>query len=79
MVKAANDEQAKKKAKRFGKAAEQQYKNVYGKKVIWRFKEILDVVELFDQVLKDGGEVYYRFLNKTRLDQLRKILPPFPR
>lgn len=76
LVRAVSDADALRRAKKFGKEAQHQYKNVHGKKVIWKFRKVMDVVELLDDPLKEGSEVYYSLLNKTQLNSLRRTLDP---
>ena len=42
--------------------------------VAWEFTELLDVKELFLDELEDGCEVYYGFVNREELDQIRRMV-----
>jgi hypothetical protein len=64
VLRARSEDEALEKARKFGKASRQEYKNEYGKTVIWELREILDVVELFDETLEDGSEVTTQFSAK---------------
>jgi hypothetical protein len=37
-------------------------------------REVLDVIELLDDALKEGAEVYYSFLNERKARQLSAAL-----
>lgn len=73
VCRARSASEARKKAAMFGRASKQDYKNMYGKKVVWVFKEVLGVAELFDRTIREGTEVYYRFLDSKDLNHLRRL------
>ena len=64
LVRASSDQAAWERANEIGKAQEHSYANVYDKKVEWVLREVVDVVELLDDAMKEGAEVYYSFLNE---------------
>ena len=37
------------------------YKNVYGEMVSWKLHQVLEIVEVMDQRITEGSEVYHRF------------------
>jgi hypothetical protein len=37
------------------------YDNVFGNRVDWQFREVLEVQELFGEGIADGAEVFFRF------------------
>jgi hypothetical protein len=77
LVKAATEEEARVKAERFGKASEHEYRNVDGKRIVWRFKKILDVACLsWETAIADGSEVYYALLDEKRFRQLESAIRP---
>lgn len=77
LVKSATLEMARQKAEAFAKQSDLKYKNPYGEKVIWRFREILDAKELLDDTLFDGVEVYYTHLREAEIEQVHRMLQPF--
>jgi uncharacterized protein DUF4288 len=74
LVRARTEAEARKRARQLGRAAQQTYQNVYGKKVRWVLRDILDVVELFDSVLREASEVYFNFLKAREVKQVRRML-----
>jgi Domain of unknown function (DUF4288) len=76
LVRAATEEDARTKAAARGRAAEHTYVNPYGNRVAWVFREVLHVVELLDDTIADGTEVYHAFLSLDELEQLRRSLEP---
>ncbi len=69
----ANDEdEAKSKGEQMGKASSGDYKNVYDETVIWEFREVLDVIQLTAESIKDGTEVYYDLIGEEEVRRLRK-------
>ncbi len=73
LVKADDEHQARLRAGRLGEASRQHYKNEYGGTVVWQFKELLDVVELFDETIADGTEVYYSLIGEVGLGHIRSL------
>lgn len=76
LVKAGSERQVKAKAGKLGKKDEHEYLNVEGNRVSWVFREVLDVVALFDEALTEGTEVYYKFLSEEDLQAVRRSLQP---
>ena len=74
LIRAANEDEARSKARSFGKAAKEQYINAEGRQVVWVFRELLDVKWIADETLEDGSEVYSTLLDQSELDQLRSAL-----
>jgi len=37
------------------------YTNVYGEMVSWKLHQVLEIVEVMDQQIAEGSEVYHRF------------------
>lgn len=70
LIRAASDEEARRRAEKVGRSREHAYLNMYGKRVEWVFFKLLDLVEVLEDPPRDGSEVYYRFLNKKELDRL---------
>ena len=69
----ANDEQeAKSKGEEIGKASKHEYKNQYGETVLWEFREVLEVLQLFDDSIKDGTEVFWDLIGGEEFKRLRK-------
>jgi len=81
LVRASSDQAAWTRANEIGKAQEHSYTNVYDKKVEWVLREVLDVVELLDDAMKEGAEVYSSFLNAREARNISSTLrqPTQPR
>ena len=67
-------EAAEKKAQKLGKAASDEYQNGAGESVAWRFKEVLEVVQLNQSSIEDGTEVYHHYLNADEVENMRQSL-----
>jgi hypothetical protein len=76
LIRAPSEEAAHEKAVRFGEDSREEYKNSYGRTVIWAFKELLDVKPIFDDVIQDGTEIYAAFLAHPELERVRQSLQP---
>jgi hypothetical protein len=50
------------------------YRNVYGEMVRWRLHQVLDIVELMDQTITEGSEVYSRFHRNANPDSTMRRL-----
>jgi hypothetical protein len=74
LVRANSDEAAWERAKEIAKEQEHSYLNAYDKKVEWIVREVLDVVELLDDAMKEGAEVYYSFLNEREARHISATL-----
>ena len=72
LLRAVDEPEAERKALAAGANAELEYKNEYGNSVVWTFRELLDLVTVFDADIKDGSEVYYCFLSGDEVHRLRK-------
>lgn len=72
----AGVEIAARKAEKLGKAAIEEYANEDGETVSWRFKELLDLVQVNEANIGEGTEVYHQYLNADELEQVRRALKP---
>lgn len=70
LVRARNHDRARTKALEIAKRNLAPYKNALGQ-VVRRQPRVYESVQLFDKQLKDGSEVYWRFLSST--DARRKL------
>ncbi|MGE5404511.1 MAG: DUF4288 domain-containing protein [Candidatus Saccharibacteria bacterium] len=55
------------------------YPNCYGEKVEWKFSQILDVIDLFDNKIETGTEIYYRIVRvpqEASMEEVVRILCP---
>lgn len=78
LVRALDEAEAERKALEAGAGAEHEYKNVYGKRVVWTFRELLDLVMLYKDEIVDCGEVYSSFLTADEVHRLRKRFGKVP-
>jgi len=76
LVRARTEDEAAAKGAEIGRREFLAYRNVANAEVEFTFREILDVVELLDHVMKDGVEVYYHFLRWEDVQQVRQSLQP---
>ena len=65
LIGAASEEEAHEKALPIAKQREHSYINADGDPLEWRLKGVARVVELFDRELKEGSEVFYKYLPDT--------------
>ncbi len=65
-----NEDEARKRARIHGESSQHEYKNASGKRVVWKFYDVLDVQELLDEQLRDGAEVFSGFLTKHEVEHL---------
>ena len=72
LIHAQSEDEARQKAKHFGKAAEHEYRNMYGNRVQWTFRGVLDILDVLDDVSQDGSEVYYAFIDEEMLTKLQE-------
>jgi uncharacterized protein DUF4288 len=49
------------KGRHVAKQRQHAYRNVYGEMVIWKLHQVLEIVEVIDQRITEGSEVYHRF------------------
>ena len=59
--------EAKKRAHHYGLESEHSYKNTYGETVSWRFRAVLDVMEIIDAKPTNKAQIYTQFLRKSDL------------
>jgi len=71
VVRADDLQHAHEKAAKFGDEARERYLNQYGEPVEWVFREVLDVVALYDSTIEDGTEVFSRLVGEEELSVLR--------
>ena len=71
---AATAKDAEKKARKLGSSSEVEYESVSGESVSWKFKEVLDLVELDEAEIRDGSEVYHQFLTADEVTRVRESL-----
>jgi hypothetical protein len=50
------------------------YTNVYGEMVSWKLHQVLEIVEVMDQRITEGSEVYHRFHLNANPDATAKRL-----
>ena len=49
------------KGHQVAKQRQHSYRNVYGEMVSWKLHQVLEIVEVVDQPITEGSEVYHRF------------------
>lgn len=74
LIEAETREQAMEKANILGKAAEVSYPIQSDDSTKWTFVKVERVVEIDGQKLKDGAEVFSRFLRES---EVQSLLTPF--
>src|ERR1700720_2508217 len=81
LVRASSEQAAWDRANEIGKDQQHSFANVYGNKVEWVLREVIDVVELLDNAMKQGAEVYYAFLSEREARRISTTLrhPAQPR
>ncbi len=62
LVRAKNHDEAERKASTIVRKTEKPYKNPFGNVVRWKLAKVYESVELFDENIVDGTEVYWRFI-----------------
>ncbi len=62
LVRANGHREAERKAARIVGSTEKPYKNPFGNSVRWKLATVYESVELFDEKIVDGTEVYWRFI-----------------
>jgi hypothetical protein len=70
VIEAQDEALARQIASAHGVQGSENYQNEFGERVDWRFVKVIDVKQLFDEALRDGTEVFYRFLTQTEADVL---------
>jgi hypothetical protein len=63
VVRASSGAVARRKAETLARRDGETYRNHNGEKVVWRFKDIVDVYMILDDKIADGTEVYSAFMN----------------
>ena len=74
LLQAEDDDDAWKKAEEKGRLSEQSYEAISGDMVTWVFDRVLSVFELFDEEVKDGTEIFSRFLKE---EEVKSLQTPF--
>jgi hypothetical protein len=77
LIWAGAEEQAGQKAGELGAAEFLKYENSAGEEILFTFREVLDVVQIFDGKLEDGAEVYYHSLSSDEVEEVRRQHQPF--
>jgi hypothetical protein len=62
------------KGHQVAKQHQHSYRNVYGEMVRWKLHQVLEIVELMDQRITEGSEVYHRFHLKANPDATARRL-----
>jgi uncharacterized protein DUF4288 len=62
------------KGHQVAKQRQHSYKNVYGEMVRWKLHQVLEIVEVVDQPITEGSEVYHRFHLKANPDATARRL-----
>ena len=71
LILAATEEEAYEKARRIGNAASHAY-DVEGGTVTWHFQSVERVHHIEDDALRDGSELFSRFLKDSEVQSLGK-------
>lgn len=74
LLRSGSEDEAKAKAEAIAREQGEKYKNVYEETVRWSFVEVIDVKQVLSESIADGTEVYYCFLRKDELDQIKQML-----
>lgn len=74
LVKATTIEQAFKIAEGQAKQSEHEYLNTYNQLVKWQLVSILHAFELNDHELKNGTEIYSRFIHARKEDSVKDVI-----
>jgi len=74
LLEATDELAAKQKAAQRGKAEEHEYRNQAGELVRWSFEQVERLCEIEGGELKDGAELFSRFLRES---EVKSILTPF--
>lgn len=76
LLEAEDEDEALGQAKTLGHDSCDQYTNESGARVIWRFVEVLDLVQLPASKLGVGTQVYFQYLDEKDLAAVRRSLEP---
>ena len=71
LLKAADDQSSKNKARLLAKKKQHSYLNADGIKVEWVLEKVIDVKEIPDKQLSEGTEVFHKYSNR-RVKKRRK-------
>jgi hypothetical protein len=74
LVRASSEQAAWDRANEIGKDQQHSFANLNDNKVDWVLREVVDVVELLDNAMKDGAEVYYSFLSEREARRISTTL-----
>ncbi|NIU00703.1 MAG: DUF4288 domain-containing protein [Nitrosopumilaceae archaeon] len=74
LVEAICEEEAREKAEILGKDYETTYEALKGDFVTWKFIQVDSVSEIEDEGLKDGSELFSRFMSDSTV---KSLLTPF--
>ena len=74
LVEATSEDEAKQKGEVIGKNYEETYEAQKGDMVTWKFVQVECVCMIEDEKLKDGTELFSRFLRDS---EVQSILTPF--
>lgn len=64
LISARTEPEARLKAKRFARASQHSYRNVYKEKVSWKFVELQELQQIMSEKVGDGVEVYYKLFRR---------------
>lgn len=64
LISARTESEARLKARKFAKASQHSYRNVYKEKVSWKFVGLQELQQIISEKLGDGVEVYYRLFHR---------------
>jgi len=78
LVRADDEDEARRRGEDYGKGEECEYKNTYDKIVRELFREVLDVVDVMADQIGDLTEVYHHYLTPKELKHVRRALEPLP-
>ena len=74
LIEAEDELAAKQKAVKLGKTGELEYRNQTGELLRWSFEQVERLYEVEGNELKDGTELFSRFLRDS---EVKSILTPF--
>ena len=76
LLEAADEDEAIGKAQALGQASCNEYKNGDGARVVWKFVELLDLVQVPESKLSAGTQVYFQYLDEKDVAAVRRSLKP---
>jgi hypothetical protein len=62
------------KGRQVAKQHQHSYRNLYDEMLSWKLHQVLEIVEVFDQRIAEGSEVYHRFHLKANPDATARRL-----